>query len=194
MSERERLFFGTALDVEAAAIVASRQASLGRRDLPLRLVPEGNLHLTLRFIGDSRVLDRERKLAGIDKLALPGAFDVTLQGWGAFPKARSAKVIWIGVSDPAGGLQRLHEITERAAVQAGFPSEDRPYSPHLTVARLRFPHDVRQALEVAEEISLKVTVSRCTLFKSVLRGGHPLYEPTCSYLLSGHESLRTSRP
>jgi 2'-5' RNA ligase len=191
MMSRERLFFGVPLLPEVAAIVALRQAKLRAGPAQVRLVPEENLHLTTRFIGDADPADRERILAGIDERAFPASFSIRLSGWGAFPRPGAAKVLWVGIDDPSGGLQALHEVTNRAAVLAGFAAENRPYKPHLTIGRLRVAHDVRALLAAAEPIDLVMRVSSCTLFRSITRSGHPVYEPICSFTLEGHESLRT---
>ncbi|MGQ9907974.1 MAG: RNA 2',3'-cyclic phosphodiesterase [Candidatus Flexifilum sp.] len=97
-------------------------------------------HVTLRFVGDD--IDEGRMIALRDGLAaVNGApFTLSLRGAGRFPPGdrRPPRVLWIGISAPPA-LLTLQAAVERAVVAAGFPPEDRPFSPHLTLARLKQP-------------------------------------------------------
>ena len=98
--------------------------------------PAGNLHVTTKFIGEwpePRLDEMKRAL-----MALPakGAIDITVKGLGWFPNARRPRVFWAGVE---GGepLRTLAHATEQATARLGVPIEERDYSPHLTLARIR---------------------------------------------------------
>ena len=100
-----------------------------------RWVPREQLHLTLRFIGDtqeplaSRVQELLAEVHG-------GPFPLTLAGTGHFPPRREPRVLWVGLH-PSPPLLDLQRQMETALQRAGIPAEGRPFSPHLTLARLK---------------------------------------------------------
>jgi len=100
-----------------------------------RWVPEDQLHLTLRFIGevDGGVFrDIKETLADI-KVA---PFTMQLKGFGCFPPRKQPHVLWVGV-DKNDQLMHLRNRVEAAVVKAGIPPEQRKFSPHITLARLK---------------------------------------------------------
>ncbi len=96
-----------------------------------------NLHLTLHFFGE---IDQEtlEKLK-VSVLSIKGCqrpFQVEVKGPGAFPNPYRPRVIWLGLK-PRGQLEQLHRAIEPCLSQAGLTTDSRPYSPHLTIGRLR---------------------------------------------------------
>jgi 2'-5' RNA ligase len=76
-------------------------------------------------------------------------FAVVLGGLGAFPRPRRAGVLWVGVDEGAAELKRVAALVEEAARQAGFPAEKKPFSPHLTIARLHPARDLEETIAAA---------------------------------------------
>lgn len=98
-------------------------------------VAEEQLHLTLRFIGevDGGVFaDIREALSGIKA----ESFTMQLKGMGYFPPRKKPNVLWVGI-DKNERLQALRNRVENAIVKAGLPPEQRKFSPHITLARLR---------------------------------------------------------
>lgn len=137
-----RLF--TAIDISEEVRVHLR-ALLGRWK-PLARInwsPVDNLHLTTKFIGEwpEERLDKiKHALAAVPRA---GAFDVAVRGLGWFPPARAEssivrrpRVLWAGI-EAGEALLTLARATEQAVATLGVPVEERPYSPHLTLARIR---------------------------------------------------------
>jgi len=98
--------------------------------------PVENLHVTTKFIGEwpePRLDEMKRTLASAP---VRGAIDITVKGLGWFPSPRRPRVFWAGIQ---GGepLRALARSTEEAVAQLGVPNEERVYSPHLTLARIR---------------------------------------------------------
>jgi RNA 2',3'-cyclic 3'-phosphodiesterase len=120
---------------EAAHGVIER---LRRPDDEVSWVRRENLHYTLRFMGE---LDED----GVSRLiaaARQGAaerprFTAILGGAGAFPSARRARVLWLGLSEGAEALTTLAGGLERALAGHGFGAAERAFSPHLTLGRVR---------------------------------------------------------
>jgi 2'-5' RNA ligase len=111
--------------------------------------PVENLHITTKFIGEwpeSRLDEMKQALANVPK---PGAIDITIRGIGRFPNERRPRVFWAGVEAP-DALRNLAADTEAATEALGVPREERDFSPHLTLARIREPiplEPLRKALE-----------------------------------------------
>jgi RNA 2',3'-cyclic 3'-phosphodiesterase len=106
------------------------------RDLPgSRRVPREQLHLTLRFIGDA---DKQMFQAVKRELAtIRGApFYLTIKGVGHFPPKREPRVLWVGVEE-SGQLNDLHKEIEQSLSNAGIAADERRFSPHITISRLR---------------------------------------------------------
>ena len=141
-------------------------------------VTADRLHITLRFIGH---VDAQKADAIRDALGSPlafEAFDLTVAGAGAFPPKGSPRVVWAGLTENRGRLLAIErEVSERLA-RCGILSEDRPYNPHLTLARVREAAGLRSAplVDGLSEVVLGVTpVDAITLFESCLSPKGPTY-------------------
>ena len=99
--------------------------------------PEG-VHLTLKFLGDidaGSVPAVSRAMAQCAASAAP--FDLFLEGVGVFPNARRPRVIWIGLGGALEPLLALQHSIDRELEGLGFARERRPFTPHLTLGRVR---------------------------------------------------------
>jgi RNA 2',3'-cyclic 3'-phosphodiesterase len=188
-----RLFLGVPLDPEAAEEVQRGADALEAANFPGRIVPRENWHLTLRFLGDSSAEQTSTIVQRCVREDWWSPFIISLRGWGAFPKVGRANVLWIGVEDFETRLARLAAAAERAARAAGYQAEDRPFRPHLTVARMRHPTDLRTVLALLPPVSVALRIDRLVLFRSTLGASHPRYEAMHEWALQGdsdrHESL-----
>ena len=176
-NERERLFLGLALSPEVRSALQEALARASGSGLPNRMVPPTNWHITLRFLGDTPRDRRDSLVTMLRTAILPPPHPVRIDGWGAFPRAAAARVFWAGVVDESGALTRIAAAAETLAREAGFPPEDRPFRPHLTLARLRDPHDLRPLLQLLPPLGVMLPVQEITLFRSHLGNGPARYEP-----------------
>ena len=181
-----RLFVASEIGETLAAKTAEVSRVLQRRtaaSTPLAKVtwvPPDRLHLTIRFIGE--VDDRQAASVGV-ALEPPltiAPFDLTLAGVGAFPKRGSPRVLWIGVARGGDALIAAeHEVTARLA-SLGIPREERAYSPHLTLARVREAAGLRteQLLDgLTDAVIGTEHIDAITLFRSKLSPKGPAYTP-----------------
>ncbi len=99
--------------------------------------PEG-FHLTLKFLGNVEE-DRISKIAQAIRGVTDGfsIFTVSIGEVGVFPHTRSPRVIWVGAKSVGDDLVRLQEGIEKVLVPLGFPPQDRPFHPHLTLGRIK---------------------------------------------------------
>ncbi len=111
----------------------------------VRISPENQIHLTLKFIGD---IDSGKipKISEAVRKAVQGEkpFEIVLKGVGAFPKEKNARVIWVG-AEPADILRRISDRI--GANLGGIPFDQKPFKSHITVGRCSDPRDVSGFLE-----------------------------------------------
>ena len=98
--------------------------------------PVENLHVTTKFIGEWPLERLEEMKRALARVPTSGAFEIAVRGLGWFPNPKNPRVFWAGVhaDEP---LAALAAATERATAKVGVPVETRPFSPHLTLARIR---------------------------------------------------------
>jgi len=116
--------------------------------------PVENLHITTKFIGEwpePRIDEMKRTLSAVAPLA---GFEIEVRGLGWFPNPRHPRVFWVGVE---GGqpLQALARATEQAVAGLGVPVEQRPYSPHLTLARIKDAVSLESLRSAAIQVETK---------------------------------------
>lgn len=103
----------------------------------IRWVPIHNLHLTLRFLGVTPTSHLEfLKQTLTQAAATCSQFDLQIGGLGSFPTPKRPRVIWVGLHAPTG-LNSMQQKIEESAVRLGYEKEERPFSPHLTLGRVR---------------------------------------------------------
>jgi RNA 2',3'-cyclic 3'-phosphodiesterase len=171
----DRLFLGIPLTPAATAELSAYLERTFSDGVPGRVVPAENWHLTVRFLGDLAPEACARLRGAIGAGGLGHPFEIRLGSVGAFPTPHRARVLWIGVTEGEPRLVSLAEAVERRVGRAGLSIEERPYSPHLTIARLREPADLSGRLRSTAPPAVSFAVSEVVLFRSQLGGGPPRY-------------------
>lgn len=120
---------------------------------------EENIHLTLKFLGEIQT-SRLNNLSNAAARAVAdfSRFQITLEETGVFSKHGSPQVLWIGIKDESGKLAEFHERLEKACAREGFAREERPFHPHLTIARLRKPQGARTLAAAHKEMRFEPAV------------------------------------
>ena len=135
-----RTFIAVELDQEIKDGLVSLQARLSRQVPPrsVRWVQLDGIHLTLKFLGDTP-LEKVDLIEGAlaQAAAEVGPFSFSVQDLGCFPNVRQPRVVWVGLQEPTGALTRLRDAVESHVAPLGFPTEKRPFSPHLTLGRVQ---------------------------------------------------------
>jgi 2'-5' RNA ligase len=146
----------------------------------VRWTKYGNVHLTVKFLGDTKVA----KIDAIGK-AIQGIADgfspfvISLAGIGAFPNSRKPSVVWTGIQKGADEITKIADQIETSMAKFGFPREKRSFKPHLTIGRVREinnPSALQDALENSNvgEIG-EFTVDKINLIKSQLDPAGSIY-------------------
>ena len=168
-----RLFVGVPIPAQAVAAFASVAPQLAA--VPsARLVPEGTHHVTLRFMGE--VFQEQELVAALDG-ALRGrpALPCVVEGLGAFPNPKQARILWAGVRAP--GIEQLAAAVEDATQAFGQPPERRRFVAHVTLARLAKSADVRSLLARHTDTLFGTgNLDRVVLFDSVTGPAGPRHE------------------
>lgn len=153
--------------------------------IPGRRVPPANWHVTVRFLGpiDDVSIDLVSKELDGGIPVAPGKAYCT--GLGAFPRPSRATVIHVGIEDRAGILASVAAHCEEACRDAGLAPEERPYVPHVTLARVRPPRDVRSLFRTFGDFSVPVPVDAVSLFRSMPEGRRVTYEELDRFPLIG---------
>ncbi len=169
-----RIFVATGFPSEVRAAIEDRLATVS---LPGRRVDPADWHITLRFLGDIAVVAFERLLAALDECRLPPPFELRLGGVGAFPQARKAAVVWVGLEEGTARLRGLQEEVEQACEGVGLGREERPFRPHVTLSRIRPPSDVRRLVDQFPPLGIRSPVGEVVVLRSRLQPDGPRYEP-----------------
>jgi len=163
-------------DVRRAAAAASerlrRSLASKQLDRGIRWVPEENLHLTVWFLGE---VSDQRTAAVLEALRPPlgvSAFSLHVAGLGAFPPSGAPRVFWMGVVQGCDALSTLHDEVGTRLAPWGFAGECRPYSAHLTLARVKEPPAatvrpvIRQLLRDSQADAGTCRIDALTVFRS----------------------------
>lgn len=169
--QTDRLFLAVPVSDEVRSELVSELPPL-----PGRPVPPSNWHFTLRFLGDTSARQREVLTTALADADLGPPFSICFSGLGAFPRAKLARIIWLGVAQGARELASLAKSVESTVRQAGFPPEQRPFKPHLTISRVEPSRPVKDVLESQPPLAVEMPVREVCLVRSQLGGGPARYE------------------
>ncbi len=132
-----RSFIAINLPDRVTRSIADLIAELRKTGVDVAWVPAEKIHLTLKFLGntvDSMIPEIMERIS--KKLSHYNAFYIKIVGTGCFPSEKRPRVLWIGIEGSAV-LNSIQKDMDTEFAQLGFAAEDRPFSPHLTVGRVR---------------------------------------------------------
>ncbi|MDD5191149.1 MAG: RNA 2',3'-cyclic phosphodiesterase [Dehalococcoidales bacterium] len=179
-----RCFIAIELPVEVKNELAGLIHSLKNRSLNfMSWVDPKGIHITLKFLGEvsqELIPDIEQSMEDAAQQSHP--FQLGVSGTGAFPNLNRPELIWVGVNGEMDKLNALQKNIDINMEMLGFPREKKPYTPHLTLARVRIeaPDFDRQRLgkllaATSFTSALAVKVTGVHLIKSQLTPTGPIY-------------------
>lgn len=179
--EKKRLFLAIDLPGEIKTSIRGAVQELegiGARVVWTRLE---NLHLTLKFLGNTSVEQLDKVKSLLDDVAEQSpSFKVTLKGLGGFPNEKKPRIVWMGVDQGENELKRLFYLMEQAVVPIGFKEEKNEFLPHLTLGRIKLPKtnkELEQKIVQERERSFgEWQVNSFKLFESLLTREGPVYQ------------------
>ncbi|MGA7194179.1 MAG: RNA 2',3'-cyclic phosphodiesterase [Anaerolineales bacterium] len=169
---------------------ASLRKALGT-DL-IRWVPPQNVHLTLKFLGDVSPsnLNLIKQMLTAEAGQHP-CFEMQIKSIGSFPNSRRLRVIWVGLHAPAA-LESLQRGIESASARLGYAADEKSFSPHLTIGRVKQNLSALEIQRIRAELEKTkigllgvVHVDGAHLFKSDLQSSGSVYTKLFSAKCSG---------
>lgn len=183
-----RTFIAIELGKEIKDKLSQIQEELKSAQGDISWVRPENIHLTLKFLGELEEAKIPEILHCLKELASKiTPFIIRISGTGAFPGLKSPRVVWVGVKEDTGELARLAKTIENDLAKLGFPKENREFSSHLTLGRLRSGRNkdrLIQKLEKIKVLELTQRISSITLFKSLLQPTGAIYQGLSEISLS----------
>jgi 2'-5' RNA ligase len=184
----KRVFIAVKVDPvgELLKLYSSLKALLGVENI--KWVDPGNIHLTIAFLGDTE----EKRIKILSNMLGDicydfKEFDFVLAGTGIFKNFRDPRVLWVGIKS-ADKLSAINNLITEGLKINGFKTAERPFSPHLTLGRIKSVRDtenLKNILERYRDVEFqKVDVKEVILYESILMQTGPLYKPLGKYMLS----------
>jgi 2'-5' RNA ligase len=190
----DRLFIGIPLGAEQRSAIQRQKETLQHKFSFQKWVHPDDLHITLKFLGETdnstteKIIDLLKELA-----AAQSPFTLGLNELGIFGKPSAPSILWMGIQGELSVLSALQAQIEFKVEPLGFAREDRPYSPHITLARRYQGHDpFSKELLTAAAVDLKQfhdswAVGGIILYRSRLNR-QPMYEAIETFPLGAKET------
>ena len=183
----KRIFIALKIDPADELMKMFSAFKTALKDDKIKWTGTSNLHVTLAFLGDTD----ERKVKDLDRMLKDtcegsGEFELRLRGAGIFRSLKDPRVVWTGISY-SENLKRLHEMVRDGLNNTGISIENRKFSPHLTLGRIRSIKDssvLSSLIELYQDKELQnQVVKEVILYESILYPAGPVYEPLVKYPL-----------
>jgi 2'-5' RNA ligase len=155
--------------------------------------PEG-IHLTLKFLGDIPEADVARTAAAVERAVRGVApFELAVGGPGVFPDPRRPRVLWLGLTGDIARLVLFQKQLDRALEEIGFAGEERPFRPHLTLARIKAPQGLAGLAAMIErreaEAAVRYVAAGLSLYRSELTPAGAVYTKLRGFVLAAGNAV-----
>jgi 2'-5' RNA ligase len=176
-----RTFIAVELTEEFKKKIEEVQTPLKRLGTDVSWVKPGNVHATLKFLGEVSEDKIEKVFGGAEK-ALEGikGFKLSLKDLGCFPNMRKPRVVWIGVEKGKEELSIMAGKIEQEMENIGYPKENRGFSPHLTIGRVKSSKNIEKLAEQIKKTSFQteeIEIKEVVVMKSQLNPAGAVYTP-----------------
>jgi RNA 2',3'-cyclic 3'-phosphodiesterase len=188
---RIRSFLAVDISDDIRSAVESLQQDLAAAGVAAKWVSPADMHITLQFLAEIN----EREVNSLCRIVSQAGrkeapFTMRLEGIGAFPNLRRPKIVWVGITTGEESLSRLHESLRRPLEDLGvYRHEDRKYTPHLTLGRLKTDDESIDALALIlakyrEWVAGQTIVDQLKVYRSEMQKKGP------EYIVLGRGELR----
>lgn len=176
----KRLFLAVDLPEDVRGQISELLRRMRSRLPSVRWVRPDQLHITLKFLGDTPDDQVERVRDEVhQKLRLSRSFSLSAQGFSAFPSPEKARILWVGLSGEMDQLRQLATRLDECCATLGYPMERRPFSGHITLGRLKPGANPRPDPALFHKMDVgrlgEFRVSEVVLYESDLRPTGPVY-------------------
>jgi len=186
--EKVRSFIAINLNPDIKEYLTSLQAILSIPETKIKWVEKINLHLTMKFLGYISLEETEEiKLILKESTSRYSPFIIKLSSHvGIFPTYQMPRIIWVGITEGISELKELYNDLENNLANKGFPREDKDFSGHITIGRVKFIKDKANFIQIVKRIdvnNLSQAVSSIDLMESKLTPNGPIYKITAKFPL-----------
>jgi 2'-5' RNA ligase len=194
MTDTFRAFIAIDLPESVKSFLSEAQEALKGYGFRVKWVRPQNIHLTLKFLGDTATADID-KIAEAMALAAGTCPIVSLaaKGIGVFPDVRRTRVIWAGLKGQLEILADFQQTLDAHLADLGFPRETRPFKSHLTLGRVKgkiVPARIKAAIDKLNEFESEwFEINKVILFKSELRPSGAIYTQVRRIAFQGQSKL-----
>jgi len=186
--EKVRTFIAINLDSKIKEYLSSLKNNLKTDNSKIKWVEENNLHITLKFLG--YILPQHLELIDLELKKITNqypSFSIKLSSdIGIFPSYKMPRIIWVGIKESSHKLTELYNSIEERLYKNGFPKENKRFSSHITIGRIKYIKDKNSLINNLKQISierLSQKVESVELMKSELTSKGPVYRVFHKYLL-----------
>lgn len=154
---------------------------LNLKGIDIKYSEINNLHITLAFLGETKPEQIEMIGSGLEVITIESnAIELDLYGLGVFKNFHNPQVLWVGIKTN-DALRQLWVLVNQVIEQHGFKPDERGFSPHLTIGRIKktFPgHNLVQFIKKYENVSLgHLLIKDFVFYQSILKPEGPIYKP-----------------
>ena len=186
--EKVRSFIAVNLNPEIRKYLSSFQASLNVPETKIKWVEKNNLHLTMKFLGYISLEQAElikSELKEIANRCSPLIIKLS-SNIGIFPTYKMPRIIWVGIKEGVNRLEELYNSIETMLYKKGFPRENKDFSGHITIGRVKFIRDKTNFVQILKRIEVNnftQEVSSIDLMESKLTPNGPIYNIAAKFPL-----------
>lgn len=180
-----RTFIAIELPKAIRESLNSLQEQLKTSGAEVKWVEPQNIHLTLRFLGEANDKKLDMVIRALEETAKDrNSFYIRLSSIGAFPKINFPRIIWVGIDKGEAEAAEIARALEKEIAKVGIPPEDRPFSSHITIGRVKSSLNRSRLIDNLTTLGSglfgqenpEFLVTKITLFKSTLTPRGPIYE------------------
>lgn len=180
-----RAFIAIELPANIKDFLSRLENKLKTTGADVKWVSPGNIHLTLKFLGEINAETIEKISVIMEDIAKnKKTFQIHLGAMGAFPNTKFPRVIWIGINSGEDEAKEIVKELEKELNKIGIPREVKPFSGHITIARIRSNKDKENLVQELNKLNNNTerdnppafAVTKFILFKSTLTPQGPIYE------------------
>jgi 2'-5' RNA ligase len=176
-----RTFIAVELPENIKNKIGELQAPLKRTNAFVSWVKPENIHITLKFLGEVPEEKINEVFSAIEiALKETKKFKINLKGTGVFPDFRRPRVIWVGAGKGGEELSNMATRIEEEMEKIGYPKENRKFSPHFTIGRVKSPKNIEKLMEKVKTTDFEtedIEVKEVTVMKSQLHPAGAIYTP-----------------
>jgi 2'-5' RNA ligase len=176
-----RTFIAVELPPGVKRKIEEVQVPLKKTDTFVSWVKPGNVHVTLKFLGEVEEERIEDVFQGTETaLKESKTFNLSLKDLGCFPNSKRPRVIWVGVDKGKDELSQMQRQIEEELFKFEFPKEERSFSAHLTIGRVKSPRNIEELTRRMDNTKFQteeVRIDEVVVMKSQLHPQGAIYTP-----------------